>query len=243
MHSGCFRPFCGLQQLIGPFVDGVGGVCEMSWSRNWPNCISIWVTLEVARSCGWRFKDTIRGLGSARPVTDRLGTLWSSEYDASRRRSRHSSDLPQRELLRLLQLPSLVRYWLVRQFKDGLGHPGFVESAMSAGDGRLGCCGWWWWWRTLISMSSPSSSVLLVLQKVRWLAQHLNYSKILPLGFIIFLLLYDFKDQILSWWRDLMATNPSRSYSCTTSTMVDVFWRACCISVQRWWNRENWYEN
>lgn len=55
------------------------GVKVRSWSKNWPNCITIWVNLESGLSeSGWFFWEICLGFGSLDGLLPPLGTLFPS---------------------------------------------------------------------------------------------------------------------------------------------------------------------
>lgn len=55
------------QQVMPPVLSWVTGESEISWSKYWPNCISMWVKLPFTSSCWWIVPDSNRAFGSRFP--------------------------------------------------------------------------------------------------------------------------------------------------------------------------------
>ena len=55
------------QHWMPPVRSCVTGERDISWSRNCPNCMSIWEKLALTSSWGWIVSDSMRGFGSGWP--------------------------------------------------------------------------------------------------------------------------------------------------------------------------------
>lgn len=90
------------------------GARVRSWSKNWPNCITMWVNrLSGTSESGWFFWETHRGLGNEDGCRPPRGMPRPSSYALGRKRRKGSPEEPQFGLARLLHRPSNVRYRLV----------------------------------------------------------------------------------------------------------------------------------